>query len=132
MAVEDYQAVLNSGELFANPFPYGNMNGVVDVVRQGLPGVCLSGPEAHTHIDEGLFRSPGLPEALTAPLYRAVVRLSEERSHCRHICRSMTRSRCCSAAPRRSTLMRWGKGERRAGRRCGRGRSVVWKMQMTG
>ncbi|EGY1541421.1 cobalt ABC transporter permease [Salmonella enterica] len=82
MAVEDYQAALNSCELFANPFPYGNMNGVVDVVRQGLPGVCLSGPEVHTHIDEGLFRRLGLPEALIAPdresYIRAVVRLAEE------------------------------------------------------
>ncbi|ECD5544022.1 cobalt ABC transporter permease, partial [Salmonella enterica subsp. enterica serovar Kokomlemle] len=64
MAVQDYQQALNSCELFANPFPYGNMNGVVDVVRQGLPGVCLSGPEVHTHIDEGLFRRLGLPDEL--------------------------------------------------------------------
>lgn len=67
MPVQDYQHALNSCELFVNPFPYGNMNGVVDVVRQGLPGVCLSGPEVHTHIDEGLFRRLGLPEALIAP-----------------------------------------------------------------
>lgn len=66
MPVQAYQHALNSCELFVNPFPYGNMNGVVDVVRQGLPGVCLSGPEVHTHIDEGLFRRLGLPEALIA------------------------------------------------------------------
>ncbi|EDY1998325.1 cobalt ABC transporter permease [Salmonella enterica subsp. diarizonae] len=82
MAVQDYQSSLNSCELFANPFPYGNMNGVVDVVRQGLPGVCLSGPEVHTHIDEGLFRRLGLPEALIAgdreTYIRAVVRLAED------------------------------------------------------
>ncbi|HEC8684669.1 TPA: cobalt ABC transporter permease, partial [Salmonella enterica subsp. enterica serovar Oranienburg] len=66
----------------ANPFPYGNMNGVVDVVRQGLPGVCMSGPEVHTHIDEGLFRRLGLPEELIAgdreTYIRAVVRLAED------------------------------------------------------
>lgn len=82
MAVQDYQSALDSCELFANPFPYGNMNGVVDVVRQGLPGVCLSGPEVHAHIDEGLFRRLGLPEELIAPdresYIRAVVRLAEE------------------------------------------------------
>ncbi|ECE0741981.1 cobalt ABC transporter permease [Salmonella enterica subsp. enterica] len=82
MAVQEYQQALNSCELFANPFPYGNMNGVVDVVRQGLPGVCLSGPEIHTHIDEGLFRRLGLPEALIAgdreSYIRAVLRLAED------------------------------------------------------
>ncbi|EAO8184565.1 cobalt ABC transporter permease [Salmonella enterica] len=82
MEVGDYQQALNRCELFANPFPYGNMNGVVDVVRQGLPGVCMSGPEVHTHIDEGLFRRLGLPEELIAgdreTYIRAVVRLAED------------------------------------------------------
>ncbi|EHM4423847.1 cobalt ABC transporter permease, partial [Salmonella enterica] len=53
MPVQAYQSALNSCELFVSPFPYGNMNGVVDAVRQGLPGVCLSGPEVHSHIDGG-------------------------------------------------------------------------------
>ncbi|ECC1695429.1 cobalt ABC transporter permease [Salmonella enterica subsp. salamae] len=82
MAVQEYQTALNSCELFISPFPYGNMNGVVDAVRQGLPGVCLSGPEVHSHIDEGLFRRLGLPEELIATGYeayiRAVLRLVEE------------------------------------------------------
>ncbi|HFZ9112551.1 TPA: cobalt ABC transporter permease [Salmonella enterica subsp. diarizonae serovar 50:k:z35] len=82
MEVGDYQQALNRCELFANPFPYGNMNGVVDVVCQGLPGVCMSGPEVHTHIDEGLFRRLGLPEELIAgdreTYIRAVVRLAED------------------------------------------------------
>ncbi|MGK0600915.1 cobalt ABC transporter permease [Yokenella regensburgei] len=82
MAVQEYQTALNTCELFINPFPYGNMNGVVDAVRQGLPGVCLSGPEVHSHIDEGLFRRLGLPEELIATGYeayiRAVLRLVEE------------------------------------------------------
>ncbi|ENN3472374.1 hypothetical protein AB9P49_004806, partial [Salmonella enterica] len=67
---------------FVSPFPYGNMNGVVDAVRQGLPGVCLSGPEVHSYIDGGLFRRLGLPEELIATGYeayiRAVLRLVEE------------------------------------------------------
>ncbi|EIS1622212.1 TPA: cobalt ABC transporter permease [Salmonella enterica subsp. enterica serovar Sandiego] len=82
MPVQEYQTALNSCELFVSPFPYGNMNGVVDAVRQGLPGVCLTGPEVHSHIDEGLFRRLGLPEELTATGYeayiRAVLRLVEE------------------------------------------------------
>lgn len=49
---------------------------------QGLPGVCLTGPEVHSHIDEGLFRRLGLPEELIATGYeayiRAVLRLVEE------------------------------------------------------
>lgn len=82
MPVQAYQTALNSCELFVSPFPYGNMNGVVDAVRQGLPGVCLTGPEVHSHIDEGLFRRLGLPEELIATGYeayiRAVLRLVEE------------------------------------------------------
>ena len=66
MGIQDYQQALNSCDLFANPFPYGNMNGVVDVVRQGLPGICLTGPEIHTHIDEGLFHRLQLPSEWVA------------------------------------------------------------------
>ncbi|EAX3650659.1 cobalt ABC transporter permease [Salmonella enterica] len=74
MPVQEYQAALNSCELFVSPFPYGNMNGVVDAVRQGLPGVCLTGPEVHSHIDGGLFRRLGLPEELIAVDYEAYIR----------------------------------------------------------
>ncbi|END4907015.1 cobalt ABC transporter permease [Salmonella enterica subsp. enterica serovar Newport] len=66
MAVDVYQAALNSCDLFVNPFPFGNTNGLVDTVRQGLPGVCMTGAEVHTHIDEGLFRRLKLPESLIA------------------------------------------------------------------
>ncbi|EEU7751404.1 cobalt ABC transporter permease [Salmonella enterica] len=74
MPVQEYQTALNSCELFVSPFPYGNMNGVVDAVRQGLPGVCLDGPEVHSHIDGGLFRRLGLPEELIATGYEAYIR----------------------------------------------------------
>ncbi|MGE4801991.1 glycosyltransferase [Yersinia hibernica] len=62
----DYLQVINQCDLFINPFPFGNTNGIVDTVRQGLPGVCLTGAEVHEHIDEGLFRRLGLDEALIA------------------------------------------------------------------
>ncbi|EFR3446124.1 cobalt ABC transporter permease [Salmonella enterica] len=82
MPVQLYQQALNSCDLFVSPFPFGNTNGLVDTVRQGLPGVCLSGPEVHTHIDEGLFRRLGLPEALiasdTESYIRAVLKLAED------------------------------------------------------
>ena len=82
MEIDAYQASLNSCDLFANPFPFGNTNGLVDTVRQALPGVCLTGPEVHTHIDEGLFRRLGLPDELIAEdceaYVRALLRLIED------------------------------------------------------
>ncbi|HHS0916011.1 TPA: cobalt ABC transporter permease [Salmonella enterica subsp. enterica] len=73
MPVQAYQRALNSCDMFVNPFPYGNMNGVVDVVRQGLPGICLTGPELHTHIDGGLFKRLGLPDDWVARDYQSYV-----------------------------------------------------------
>lgn len=82
MPVQHYLVALNSCEMFISPFPFGNTNGLVDTVRQGLPGVCLSGPEVFSHIDEGLFRRLGLPEELITPdreqYIRAVVKLAED------------------------------------------------------
>lgn len=85
MAVPEYLNALGSCEMFVNPFPYGNMNGVVDVVRQGLPGVCMKGPEIHASIDAGLFRRLGLPETLIAhseeDYIQAAVRLAEDTTY---------------------------------------------------
>ena len=85
MPVQAYQQALNSCELFVNPFPFGNTNGLVDTVRQGLPGVCMTGPEVHTHIDEGLFRRLGLPETLIATdregYIQATLRLVEDTAY---------------------------------------------------
>ncbi len=66
---QDYEAYLEAldrCDLFLNPFPFGNTNGLVDTVRQGLPGVCLTGPQVHSRIDEALFRRLGLPPSLVA------------------------------------------------------------------
>lgn len=57
-----YMEVIRRCELFLNPFPFGNTNGIVDTVSAGLIGVCRTGREVHEHIDEGLFRRLGLPE----------------------------------------------------------------------
>ncbi|WP_395488902.1 glycosyltransferase [Cedecea davisae] len=64
LGYNDYLGVINSCDMFINPFPFGNTNGIVDTVRQGLPGVCLTGPEVHEHIDEGLFNRLDLPAQL--------------------------------------------------------------------
>jgi hypothetical protein len=57
-----YMDVVRQCDLFLNPFPFGNTNGIVDTVSAGLVGVCRTGREVHEHIDEGLFRRLGLPE----------------------------------------------------------------------
>jgi hypothetical protein len=58
----EYMRRISACDLFADPFPFGNTNGVVDTVFLGLPGVCLTGDEVHSHIDEGLFRRMKLPD----------------------------------------------------------------------
>lgn len=87
---EAYLAALAACDLFVCPFPYGNMNSIVDAVMMGLPGVCLDGPEAHSHADVAYFRRLGLPDALVASDLDAyvaqVVRLADDadwRATCR-------------------------------------------------
>lgn len=75
-----YMDVIAGCDMFINPFPFGNTNGIIDTITAGLIGVCKSGPEVHEHIDEGLFRRLGLPDWLithTVDEYvRAAVRLA--------------------------------------------------------
>jgi hypothetical protein len=81
---QQYLENLNQCDMFVNPFPFGNTNGIVDAVRQGLPGVCLTGPEVHSHIDEGLFARLGLPAWTVAKseeeYVAAALRLAEDSS----------------------------------------------------
>lgn len=76
---EAYLRNINECDMFLSPFPFGNTNGIVDTVRQALPGVCLTGPEVHTRIDSALFARLGLPQWLvgrTAQEYeKAALRL---------------------------------------------------------
>ena len=78
---ESYIGIIRRCDLFMNPFPFGNTNGIVDTVAAGLIGVCLTGPEVHSHIDEGLFGRLGFPSWLVASTVedyiQAVVRLVE-------------------------------------------------------
>ncbi|WP_395011003.1 peptide transporter [Undibacterium sp.] len=61
---ESYLQEIAKCDLYINPFPFGNMNGVVDMMSVGLIGVCKSGREPHEHIDEGLFKRLGMPQWL--------------------------------------------------------------------
>jgi len=63
---DDYLERLGACAFFVCPFPYGNMNSIVDAALAGLPGVCRDGPEAHAHADGAYFRRLGFPEALIA------------------------------------------------------------------
>jgi len=75
-----YMDVIAGCDMFINPFPFGNTNGIIDTISAGLVGVCKTGPEVHEHIDEGLFRRLGLPDWLIAQTeddyVRATVRLA--------------------------------------------------------
>ena len=63
---ETYMERLSQCDLFLSPFPYGNMNGIIDCFRFALPGVCLDGVETHSHADAALFARIGLPPVLAA------------------------------------------------------------------
>ncbi|MGQ0287231.1 UDP-glucose:protein N-beta-glucosyltransferase [Pasteurellaceae bacterium 22721_9_1] len=63
---DQYLRILHQCDMMINPFPFGNTNGIIDMVTLGLVGVCKTGPEVHEHIDEGLFKRLGLPEWLIA------------------------------------------------------------------
>lgn len=66
LAYPQYMQELNQCDMYINPFPYGNMNGIADMAFQGLVGVCRTGPDVHEHIDEGIFKRLGLPRWLVA------------------------------------------------------------------
>lgn len=63
---EAYMERLSKCDLFLSPFPYGNMNGIIDCFRFWLPGVCLDGAETHAHADAAFFARIGLPSSLAA------------------------------------------------------------------
>lgn len=81
---EGYMNVIGQCDMFINPFPFGNTNGIIDTIGAGLIGVCKTGPEVHEHIDQGLFERLGLPDWLVAKnvdeYIAAAVRLAENHS----------------------------------------------------
>jgi HMW1C N-terminal/HMW1 domain 2 len=58
----EYMRIIGECDLFLNPFPYGNTNGIADMALLGMPGICKAGPELAEHIDVGMFKMIGLPE----------------------------------------------------------------------
>ncbi|SPB15438.1 UDP-glucose:protein N-beta-glucosyltransferase [Caballeronia novacaledonica] len=89
----NYMKVIAGCDMFLNPFPFGNTNGIVDTVWAGLVGVCKTGREVHEHIDEGMFRRLGFPEwmiAKTTQDYKAAaLRLIENESERRDLARAL-------------------------------------------
>jgi hypothetical protein len=91
-----YLERLGDCAFFLCPFPYGNMNSIIDAVIMGVPGVCLDGEEAHSHADVAIFRRLGLPDELTSDTVEAyvaaAVRLIDEGdwlTHCRQVARDI-------------------------------------------
>lgn len=77
----EYMDIVRKCDMFINPFPFGNTNGIIDTVTAGLVGVCKTGMEVNEHIDQGLFERFGLPGWLVATdnesYINAVIRLAE-------------------------------------------------------
>jgi hypothetical protein len=77
----DYMSVIANCDMFINPFPFGNTNGIIDTISAGLVGVCKTGIEVHEHIDQGMFERLNFPSWLIAKnvdeYISAAVRLSE-------------------------------------------------------
>jgi hypothetical protein len=61
---QTYLQRLGDCDFFLCPFPYGNMNSIIDAMLMGVPGVCLDGAEAHAHADVAIFHRLGLPATL--------------------------------------------------------------------
>ena len=105
---ENYLRTLSQCDMMTNPFPFGNTNGIIDMVTLGLVGVCKTGAEVHEHIDEGLFKRLRLPEWLitqTADEYVAcAIRLAENHKERlelrRHIIKNNSLATLFSGDPR--------------------------------
>jgi predicted O-linked N-acetylglucosamine transferase (SPINDLY family) len=90
-----YMERLAQCDFFLCPFPYGNMNGIIDAFQLGLPGVCLDGVEAHAHADAAFFARINLPAELTTQsvdeYVAAAIRLIDDqtwRVYCTEIVRN--------------------------------------------
>jgi hypothetical protein len=68
-----YLGLLGQCDLFLSPFPYGNMNSIMDAMNFYLPGVCLDGDEAHAHADVAIFKRIGFPDEVCAKTVDAYV-----------------------------------------------------------
>lgn len=77
----EYMEIVRRCDMFINPFPFGNTNGIIDTVTAGLVGVCKTGREVNEHIDQGLFERFGMPNWLVATTtedyIKAAIKLAE-------------------------------------------------------
>lgn len=77
-----YMEVLGNCDMYINPFPFGNTNGIIDTTSVGLIGICKTGEEVHEHIDQGLFERLGIPAWLVTTTVddyvEAAVRLAND------------------------------------------------------
>jgi HMW1C N-terminal/HMW1 domain 2 len=91
-----YIEKLNQCDMFLNPFPFGNATGIVDTVRQELPGICLTGAEVHSHTDEALFKWLGMPSWTIAKsqdeYVKAAVRMAERSAEREKIARQLLKT----------------------------------------
>ena len=89
-----YMDIVRRCDMFINPFPFGNTNGIIDCVLAGLVGVCKSGPEVNEHIDEGLFKRFEFPEWLitkdTDSYVQACIKLIHDHKLRNHLRRELT------------------------------------------
>jgi hypothetical protein len=93
---QSYLSRLGECAFFLCPFPYGNMNSIIDAMIMGVPGVCLDGEEAHAHADVAIFKRLGLPDELATgsveAYVAAAVRLIDDpawRAKCQAIARDV-------------------------------------------
>jgi predicted O-linked N-acetylglucosamine transferase (SPINDLY family) len=61
LSYDQYLRELQICDFFVNPYPYGNMNTLVDSVIVGLEGICVSGRQPHASIDPALFNRLKIP-----------------------------------------------------------------------
>ena len=64
LGFDAYMQVIANCDLALNPYPFGNCNGIVDVLLNGVIGVCMQGPHLFESIDQALYRRLGLPDWL--------------------------------------------------------------------
>jgi predicted O-linked N-acetylglucosamine transferase (SPINDLY family) len=64
LGFDAYMQVIANCDLALNPYPFGNCNGIVDVLLNGVVGVCMQGPHLFESIDQALYRRLGLPDWL--------------------------------------------------------------------
>jgi hypothetical protein len=82
---DQYISQMNECDMYLNPFPFGNTNGITDTTSIGLVGVNKTGPEVLEHIDEAMFRRLGFPEWTIAKTHdeyiQAALRLITDDAH---------------------------------------------------